>query len=127
MEFNTKSFLRTQALNASDMLVRTCLHRFASVFVIFWVTFVIDPVELIDVVTNRFEDLLQRLGFFDMLFKMASIIMDQQVWLYLRNLHSTHDHLDLVLCRLIRYVLHGRNNMPRMRVDDKLPSCSPVL
>ena len=41
---------------------------------------------------------------------MARIIMNQEVWLYLGNLHGTHDNLHLLICRLIDCVLHGRNN-----------------
>ena len=84
--------LRHVGLNLPQPLC-LCFRQF------FFGTFVVEPVELInDVVTNGFEDLPSSTpGIFDMLFKPARIIMDEEVWLYLLNLHSTHDHLELVL------------------------------
>ena len=60
--------------------------------------FVVHSVEFIHyIMANRFESLLQPLGFQDVLLEVACIIMNEEVRVHLLQLHGLHDELDLFL------------------------------
>ena len=96
--------------------------------------FVVHSVEFIHyIVPNRFEDLLQLLGFQDVLLEVACIIMNEEVRVHLLQLHGLHDELDLFLRGFVDCVFQCCHHMPGMRVNHKLPSgcsvfeCCPFL
>ena len=90
--------------------------------------FVVHSVEFIHyIMANRFESLLQPLGFQDVLLEVACIIMNEEVRVHLLQLHGLHDELDLFLRGFVDCVLHCCHHMPGMGVNHKLPSGRSVL
>lgn len=94
----------------------------------FLATFVVDPVELVDdIVPDFFEDAFPFLGLLHVPFKMAGVIMNEQVWVYFLHLHGFRDQVGFLRSGLVDGMLHSSDHMPRKRINDELPTSSPIL